>query len=71
MDRRQVELQITIIRVTYRGEARRDSSATMSAFRRRASELLVDIAPAAAAYPDLVGAIADLRREIGLDAEDR
>ena len=70
MDRRQIELQITIIRVTYRGEARRDSSATMSDFRQRARELLADVAPAAAVHPDLVGAIAELRREMGLDAED-
>ncbi len=69
MDRRQIELQIRIIRVTYRGEVRRHGSDAMHEFRARATELLRKVEPAAE-EPDLVEAISALRHEIGLDSDD-
>jgi hypothetical protein len=66
VDRRQIELQIRIIRVTYRGEVRRSGSAAMQDFRARALVLIAEI-EAAAREADLIEAIRALRREIGVD----
>ncbi len=66
MDRRDIELQIRIIRLTYRREARDDRSRTMEDFRRRAKVIIDDIAPEASVHPDLEADLADLRREVGL-----
>lgn len=69
MDRRQIELQIRIIRVTYRGELRRRGSASMDDFRDRARNLLAEVA-SETVDPDLTDAITALRREIGIEIED-
>ena len=66
MDRRDIELQIRIIRLTYRREARDHRSRTLDDFRRRAKEIIDGIAPDASREPDLETALDDLRREIGL-----
>ncbi|HET8571589.1 MAG TPA: hypothetical protein VFN14_06845 [Candidatus Limnocylindria bacterium] len=63
MDRRDIELQIRIIRLTYRREARDHRSRTLDDFRRRAKEIIDGIAPL---EPDLERELDDLRREIGL-----
>ncbi len=63
MDRHDIELQICIIRLTYRREARDDRSRTLDDFRRRAKEIIDGIAPR---EPDLERELDDLRREIGL-----
>ena len=66
MDRRDIELQIRIIRLTYRREARDDRSRTMEDFRRSAKLIIDDIAPEASVHPDLEADLADLRREVGV-----
>lgn len=64
MDRRQIELQIRIILVTYRGERHRADSEVMRTLRQRAEELLADLEGAVEAYPDLRARLAEARREI-------
>ncbi len=64
MDRRQIELQIRTVLITYRGERRRQDSEVMRTFRQRAEELLADLEGAVEAAPDLRARLDEVRREV-------
>lgn len=66
MNRREIELQIRIVRVTYRAESRDDDSKAMREFRARAASLLDEVAPFAVDFPDMRAQLADVRRELGV-----
>lgn len=64
MDRRQIELQIRAIMVSYRIEMRRRDSPTMKEFRSRAHALLDGIEDEARRYPDLEARLVETRAEL-------
>ena len=70
MDDRRVQLQIEVIRVTYRIEARRRDSPTMQAFRERARSILDDLESETRARPNLHAEVAQARRELDGDEAD-
>ena len=65
-----MQLQIDVIRVTYRIEQRRRDSPTMQAFRERARSILDELEPATRAHPDLHANLAEARRELDGDEAD-
>ena len=67
MDDRRVQLQIEVIRVTYRIERRRRDSLTMEAFRERARSILSEIEPETRAKPALEASLARARGELDED----
>jgi hypothetical protein len=68
VDDRRVQLQIEVVRVTYRIERRRRDSPTMQAFRERARSILDELEPATRGHPGLLANLAEARRE--LDGEE-
>lgn len=64
MNRRQIDLQIRAVMITYRVELRRQDSPTMEAFRARAEAILESVALHAGPYPDIQAAIAEAREEV-------
>ena len=67
MDDRRVQLQIEVIRVTYRIERRRRDSPTMEAFRERARSILADLEQETRAKPALQASLARARDELDGD----
>jgi len=70
VDDRRVQLQIEVIRVTYRIERRRRDSPTMEAFRERARSILDELELTTRARPALHAGVAQARRELDGDAGD-
>ena len=70
MDDRRVQLQIEVIRVTYRIERRRRDAPTMQAFRDRARLILDELESSTRAHPDLHATLAEARRELDGDDAD-
>lgn len=64
MDRRQIELQIRAIVVSYRIERRRQDGSTMDGFRARARTILDAIEADARRYPDLEARMVETRDEL-------
>jgi vacuolar-type H+-ATPase subunit E/Vma4 len=62
-----VQLQIEVVRVTYRIERRRRDSATMEAFRERARSILDELASEAEGKPELQASLAQARGELDGD----
>ena len=69
MDRRQIELQIRAVVVTYRIERQRRDTPTMKAFRARARSILDQLDAEARDYPDLVERLRDARQQLESRAE--
>jgi hypothetical protein len=67
VDDRRVQLQIDVIRVTYRIERLRRDSPTMQAFRERARSILDELEPQARARPELQASLTRARRELQAD----
>ena len=67
MDRRQIELQIRAIVVSYRIERRRRDSPTLEGFRARAHTILDGLEDEAHRYPDLEARLVETRRELDGD----
>jgi hypothetical protein len=65
-----VELQIEVVRVTYRIERRRRDSPTMQAFRERARSILDELESRARGKPELQASLAQARGELDEDAGD-
>ena len=70
MDDRRVQLQIDVIRVTYRIERLRRDSPTMQAFRERARSILDELESEARANPELAASLARARSELDGDEAD-
>ncbi len=70
MDDRRVELQIDVIRVTYRIERLRRDSPTMQAFRERARSILDGLESEARDKPELQAKLALARGELDGDGAD-
>jgi hypothetical protein len=70
VDDRRVQLQIEVIRVTYRIERRRRDSPTMQAFRERARSILDELESETRADPDLHASLAQARHELDGDEAD-
>ena len=70
MDDRRVELQIEVVRVTYRVERTRRDSPTMEAFRERARSILDELESRARGKPELQASLARARGELDEDAGD-
>jgi hypothetical protein len=64
VERRQIELQIRIVLVTFRIEQRRRDISTMEAFRDRARSILDALADDVRPYPDLEAQLRDAREEL-------
>jgi hypothetical protein len=64
-----VQLQIEVVRVTYRIERRRRDSTTMEAFRERARSILDELESEARATPELQASLAQARGELDGDEE--
>jgi hypothetical protein len=64
MDRRQIELQLKAIVVTYRIERRRRDSPTLEGFRARAQQILDALENDARRYPDLEARLSATRNEL-------
>lgn len=64
VDDRRVQLQIELIRLTYRIERRRRDSPTMEAFRERARSILDELESETRARPHLHARVAQARREL-------
>jgi len=67
LDRRRIALQIRAILIPFRVERGRRDSATMAAFRLRASRMMDDLEEDASTDPELTKALTDARREIEAD----
>ena len=67
VDDRRVQLQIEVIRVTYRIERRRRDSPTMAAFRERARSILDELESEVRATPELQASLAQARGELDGD----
>jgi hypothetical protein len=67
VNRRQIEMQIRAVVVTYRIEKRRRDAPTMDGFRNRARSLLDDLEPAVGPYPDLDARLREARIELDSD----
>jgi hypothetical protein len=67
VDDRRVQLQIDVIRVTFRIERRRRDSPTMEAFRERAHSILDELETETRDRPDLHARVAQARRELDRD----
>ena len=63
MDKRDLELQIRAVVVTYRREQRRQDARTTQSFLARATSILDGIAPEVQAYPDLAARLREARQE--------
>jgi hypothetical protein len=70
VDDRRVQLQIEVIRVTYRIERRRRDSPTMEAFRERARTILDQLELTTRARPALHAGVEQARRELDGDQGD-
>ena len=70
VDDRRVQLQIEVIRVTYRIERRRRDSQIMQAFRERARSILDELELETRARPDLHAGVSQARRELDEDEAD-
>jgi hypothetical protein len=69
VDDRRVQLQIDVIRVTYRIERRRRDSATMRAFRERARSILDELESEGVATPELQASLERARGELNGDGD--
>jgi hypothetical protein len=67
VDDRRVQLQIEVIRVTYRIERRRRDSRIMQAFRERARSILDELELETRARPALHAGVSQARRELNGD----
>ena len=68
MNQEKLQMQLQIIRVTYRAESRRLPADALHALRLRASEILDRLESEANGDVRVLDQIASLRKEIGADA---
>jgi len=64
MDRRRIEYQLRILRVTYRSELRRQDASIMDEFRHRARSILQSLEHEVSSYPDLHAVMLEVRQEL-------
>lgn len=64
MDRRRIEYQLRILRVTYRSELRRQDASIMDEFRLRARSILQSLEHEVSSYPDLHAIMLEVRQEL-------
>ena len=67
VNRRQIEMQIRAVVVTYRIEKRRRDAPTMDGFRDRARSLLDDLDAEVRQYPELDAQLREARLELDSD----